>query len=114
MAAILCGLVIAGLFTLAEVMIGTVLLHKRLGSMILLIPLQEENGEKQLREAVFWLEGQRGIFPGRVIAVDLGLAEPHRTACRQFCRGSGVEWMPFSTAEELGLFIANAARMDYT
>jgi len=42
MAAILLGIVFGGVFTLAEIIVATFLLHKQLGGMIPLIPLHAQ------------------------------------------------------------------------
>jgi len=114
MAALLLGLVFAGIFTLTEIVVGTVLLHRRLGSMILLIPLYKGKGEKHLREAVNWLEWQRGVFPGLAAAADLGLDTDERERCRQFCRGSGFVWVGREDTPQLESFVEKLRGMDYT
>ncbi|MBR5559168.1 MAG: hypothetical protein IKU72_02860 [Oscillospiraceae bacterium] len=114
MAALLLGLVFAGVFTLAEIVVGTVLLHRRLDGMILLIPLVGKMGEKRLREAVDWLEWQRGVFPGHVAAADLGLDDREKERCKVFCKGSGVIWIEREEAAQLESFVEKIGRMDYT
>ena len=113
MAAILLGLVFAGVFTLAEIIIGTVVLHRRVNGMVLIIPLKPGTGEEQLRSAVSWLEWQRGIFPGRVAAVNFGLEKEEAERCRQFCRGSGVIWQEQMECVELQSFVENLTGIDY-
>ncbi len=114
MASILLGLVFAGIFTLAEIVVGTVLLHRRVRGMILLIPLTKEKGERRLRDSVAWLEWQRGIFPGLVAAADMGLEPEERAACRLYCRGSGIIWLERNEAKEAESFVAKLFGMDYT
>lgn len=113
MASILLGLVFAGIFTLAEIIIGTLLLPNRLGDMVMMIPLKAGKGEGHLRQAVSWLEWQRGVFPGYVAAVDLGLKEEERENCLQYCLGSGIIWTGKDQWEGLESFIEKQQRMEY-
>lgn len=113
MAAILLGLVFAGVFTLAEIIVGTIVLHRRVGGMVMLIPLKPGKGEEQLRNAVSWLEWQRGVFPGRVAAVNFGLGQEEGDRCRRFCRGSGVMWIEKKDCGDLESFVEKLNGMDY-
>jgi len=113
MASILFGLVFAGVFTLAEIIVGTVVLHRRISGLIMLIPLRCKKGEEQLRGAVSWLEWQRGIFPGRVVAVNFDLEPEEKERCRRFCIGSGVIWQEKEEGEELQSFVEKLEGMDY-
>lgn len=114
MAAILLGIVFGGVFTLAEIIVGTCLLHKQLGGMILLIPLNAQKGEQRLRNAVSWLEWQRGVFPGVVAAADMGLSKGEQEKCRAYCKGSGVIWLDQNELGQAESFIAKLASFDYT
>ena len=114
MAAVLLGLVFGGVFTLCEIVIGTCLLSRRVDGLVLLIPLNESRGEKHLRSAVSWLEWQRGVFPGRVAAVDLGLGQQEMKKCRIYCKGSGVVWLQKNQTEQIESLFAKLGAMDYT
>lgn len=114
MGAVLLGLVFAGVFTLCEILVGTVLLAQRTGGMVLLVPLRPGLAEANLRRAVAWLEWQRGVFPGRVAAVERGLGPEERAACRLYCRGSGILWLEGEEAETAESFVAKMEEMDYT
>lgn len=114
MGAVLLGLVFAGVFTLCEILIGTVWLAQRADGLVLLVPLVPKTGEKTLHRAVAWLEWQRGVFPGRAAAVDLGLDPAEKAACRRFCRGSGLIWLEGEEAAGAESLIAKLDGMDYT
>ena len=113
MASVLLGIVFGGLFTLVEIIIGTVLLHRRLNGMVMVIPLKEGKGEAQLRNAVAWLEWQRGVFPGHVVAVNFGLGREEAEQCRRFCIGSGILWIEQEEGLELDSFVENLEGMDF-
>lgn len=114
MAAILLGLVFGGVFTLCEIIIGTCLLSRKVDGLVLMIPLRKTKGEQHLRNAVSWLEWQRGVFPGRVAALDLGLQQEEKEKCRVFCRGSGVIWIDKTETKQIESLFAKLAAMDYT
>ena len=114
MAAVLLGLIFAGVFTLCEIIIGSCLLSRRVDGLVLLIPLRKTKGESYLRSAVSWLEWQRGVFPGRVAALDLGLVEEERERCRVFCKGSGVIWIGKKESRQIESLFAKLTAMDYT
>jgi hypothetical protein len=114
MAAVLLGLVFGGVFTLIEIIVGTCVLSKRTGGMLLLIPLHRGLGERQLRSGLAWLEWQRGVFPGVVAAADFDLTEEEMERCRTYCKGSGVVWLDKGKLEKNESLFAKLAAMDYT
>lgn len=114
MAAVLLGLIFAGVFTLCEIIIGSCLLSQKVDGLVLLIPLKKQQGEPHLRSAVSWLEWQRGVFPGRVAALDFGLEQEEKEKCRVFCKGSGVIWVSKNETKQIESLFAKLTAMDYT
>lgn len=110
-AAMLCGIAIAGLVTLCEVVVEALLLSLRAEKIVMIVPLRRGEGQTTLRRALGWLQGRQGVFPGCAAAVNLGLTPQEAEACRRCCARCGVE---FLRQEELSQFIAKTVGKDYT
>ncbi|MBP0963573.1 MAG: hypothetical protein J6Q99_04695, partial [Oscillospiraceae bacterium] len=59
-------------------------------------------------------EWQRGVFPGRVAALDLGLQQEEKEQCRICCRFSGVVLIDKNETKQIESLFAKLAAMDYT